>query len=485
MQTQPSLHRLHNSRSRIWILVFAPILSLVLLWTWLRRPHSLLLDQFFVTDDSHNEFPLVSGGGDGSSINHEDTRPLPGMDDILVILKTGVTESLTKVPIHLETTLASVPHFVVFSDYEEEIAGTQTHDVLRRINETVKRNIPEFELYNRIRDHGREALKPADYGDDSNGPFGRQNNPGWRLDKWKFLPMIPAALDHKPDAKWFVFMEADSYFLWPNLVTWLSHLDHEQDWYLGYPMQIGDTVFAYGGSGFVISNPVMRKMAQYLDEKPETEIDDYTATQWAGDCVLGKVFGDAGVGLNWSWPMLQDSKPWEVDYFATVGDKRAWCYPVVSYHHMQPDDIRGLYEFDKEWFTSVCHVHSLAIYSFANHFQDNSTAKPLLYSDVFHRLILPDILSPRDGWDNTAENAITNEDGSTPELTFDDCSKKCADDESCLSYRYKGDEKSCFVSSAVKRGTAAEGVKSNWMIDRIHDKLNEYGRTCEEVEFVL
>lgn len=355
MQTQSSLlHRLHNSRSRIWILVFAPILSLVLLYTWLRRPHSLLLEQFFVTDGSHNELPIEIGGDDDGNISDAKTESIPGMDDILVILKTGVTESLTKVPIHLETTLASVPHFVVFSDYEEEIAGIQTHDVLRRIDESVKRNIPEFELYNRIRDHGREALTLADYGDDSNGPFGRQNNPGWSLDKWKFLPMIPAALDHKPDAKWFVFMEADSYFLWPNLVTWLSRLDYEQDWYLGYPMQIGDTIFAYGGSGFVISNPVMRKMVQYLDEKPQTEIDDYTATQWAGDCVLGKVFGDAGVNLNWSWPMLQDNKPWEVDYFATVGDKHAWCFPVVSYHHMQPDDIQTLYAFDKEWFDSVC-----------------------------------------------------------------------------------------------------------------------------------
>lgn len=104
---------------------------------------------------------------------------------------------------------------------------------------------------------------------------------------------------------------------------------------------------------------------------------------------------------------------------------------------------------------------------------------------MFHRLILPDILSPRGGWDNAADNAITKEDGSTVELTFDDCSKKCADDASCLSYRYKEDEKSCFISSAVKRGTAAEGVKSNWMIDRIHDKISEYGQTCKTVDFIV
>uniref|UniRef100_A0A093VH81 N-acetylgalactosaminide beta-1,3-galactosyltransferase n=1 Tax=Talaromyces marneffei PM1 TaxID=1077442 RepID=A0A093VH81_TALMA len=347
MQTQSSLHRLHHGRLRIWILAFAPILSLVLLWTWLRRPNSLLLDQYFSTDGK---------GADDGSINNVKPKPIPEMDEILVILKTGVTESLSKVPVHLETTLSSIPHFVVFSDYEEEIAGIRTHDVLRGIDEATKRKVPEFELYNRIREHGRDALTPADYGDDSNGPWGRQNNPGWRLDKWKFLPMIPAALDYKPDAKWFVFMEADSYIFWPNLVEWLSQLNHEQDWYLGFPMQIGNTIFAYGGSGFVVSNPAMRKTAQYVEEQPQTEIDNYTATQWAGDCVLGKMFRDAGVGLHWSWPMFQDSRLWEMDYFATIGGRRAWCYPVVSYHHMQPDDIRGLYEFESEWFKSTNHL---------------------------------------------------------------------------------------------------------------------------------
>lgn len=359
---QPSLHRIHDRRARVDILVFAPLLSLVVLWTWLRRPPSFPLPQFVVAgnDGTTPEHLLVSDGADGAANGHTKDVKLTSlsttMDDILVVLKTGVTESLSKVPVHLETTLSAIPHFVVVSDYEEEIAGVKTQDVLRRVHDSVKRTIPEFELYNRIQELGREALTHADYGDDSNGPFGRRNNPGWRLDKWKFLPMIPAALDYKPDANWYVFMEADSYIFWPNLVSWLSLLDHTEDYYLGYPMQIGETIFAYGGSGFVISNSVMRKMAQYLNEKlhEPSDINDYTATQWAGDCVLGKVFGDAGVGLNWSWPMLQDNKPWDVDSFAVVNDHRAWCYPVVSYHHMQPDDIRDMWEFDQEWFQTVC-----------------------------------------------------------------------------------------------------------------------------------
>jgi Fringe-like len=363
MQLQPSLRRLFSSRSRTWILVIAPMLSLGFLWSWLHRPDSLLLQQFLITDShslpleaSGDDRPPSSGGTAGMNNHnhyHNHNPKIPGMDDILVVLKTGVTEALSRVPVQIETTFSSVPNFAIFSDYKETIAGVETHDVLSRINEQVKRNIPEFELYNRIRAQGRKALTEEDYGDDSNGPFGRQNNPGWKLDKWKFLPMIPAALELKPNAKWFVFMEADSYFLWPNLAAWLSQLDHQRDWYLGFPMAIGDVVFAYGGSGFVISNPVMHKVSGYLANNSK-ELDEFTASQWAGDCVLGKVFADAGVGLNWSWPTLQNDKPWELDHFANIYDRRAWCYPLVSYHHMQPDDIREMWEFDKEWFKLVC-----------------------------------------------------------------------------------------------------------------------------------
>jgi hypothetical protein len=132
------------------------------------------------------------------------------MEDILVILKTGVTEALEKVPVHVETTLRCVPNYVIFSDYEEVIAGVRTHDVLQNVSDRVKREFPEFDMYNRVQRDGRAALTPDDYGDDSNGPFGRLNNAGWTLDKWKFLPMIDAALEVAPTAKWFVFMEADT-----------------------------------------------------------------------------------------------------------------------------------------------------------------------------------------------------------------------------------------------------------------------------------
>lgn len=46
-------------------------------------------------------------------------RNLAGADDVVVVLKTGATELLDKLPVHLDTTLRCYPHHLMFSDYEE------------------------------------------------------------------------------------------------------------------------------------------------------------------------------------------------------------------------------------------------------------------------------------------------------------------------------------------------------------------------------
>lgn len=188
---------------------------------------------------------------------------LHALDDVMVVIKTGATESLEKVPIHLRTTLECVPHFAIFSDYEETIDGVRTYDVLRNISETTMKKEPEFEIYRRLQEVGREGLTDEEWGDDTNGPLGKVNNPGWKLDKWKFLPMIDEALEVMPDAKWYVFLEADTYMVWPNLISWLAHLDPDRHYYLGSPMQIGETLFGYGGAGIVLSSWTMNRLHEY------------------------------------------------------------------------------------------------------------------------------------------------------------------------------------------------------------------------------
>lgn len=278
-------------------------------------------------------------------------RKLRGIEDVLVVLKTGITESQEKVPIHVRTTLRCIPHKLIVSDFEEDVGGMRTLDVFRNVSETLYLN-QDFAIYNRAQVGGRDALTDKDHTKVANGPAGMRDNPGWKLDKWKFLPMIKEARAYRPDAKWYVFLEADTYPIWPNLLGWLENFDSTSKLYLGNQMQIGQHTFAHGGSGFVISNAAMHTVAEYYIQNME-HWEEVTDREWAGDCVLGMALAEAGIGLTWSWPHVITQSIWEQDALGEGFGKRLWCYPPFTFHHMTPSDVEFMYAFDQEWFANV------------------------------------------------------------------------------------------------------------------------------------
>ncbi|KAI1988294.1 hypothetical protein LOZ54_003277 [Ophidiomyces ophidiicola] len=349
---------------------------------------------------------------------------MPGMDDVLVLMGTGVTEALEKLPIHLETTLRCVPHYAVFSDFEEEIAGVRTHDVLRSLSDEVKNHDPDFELYNRVQQSGRDGLKPSDFMvDDISGPSGKPNNPGWKLDKWKFLPMIDEALALRPEAKWYLFMEADTYMVLPNVGHWLQQFDHTKPYYLGTQMMLGDLVFAYGGAGFFLSNAAMRQFSEYRSTRL-AELDKFTASQWAGDAVAHAANCE------------------------NLGARPLWETVVLSSAFIPPHDCRR--------------------------YRYHNTDSPLLHSNVFNELILPGLSSERDNWDNFSKD---NQDASSQE----DCKQKCVSDSTCLQYSFRLGK--CFTAKTAHKGAAKEGFKSGWVADRIRKEALKLG-SCTTPEWV-
>ena len=284
--------------------------------------------------------------------DHPICPPLPGMEDVLVVMKTGVTEAKDKVPIHFQTTLRCVPNYAIYSDFEEVIDGVQIHDALRNMDEGVKQVVPDFNIYTRIRQMGRAGLAQEDFADVQNSALGKPDNPGWKLDKWKFLPMVKEVYTNNPGAKWYVFMEADTYFAWGNLLAWLETFNPAEPLYIGTETQIADVVFAHGGSGFVVSNPAMKRVVDEYTAKP-AEIHAYTGNHWAGDCVLGKILLDVGVPLHFSWPMLQNTNVGELDEFSPDFYRKPWCYPAVAFHHLTAQDIQSLWEFEQKRYKDV------------------------------------------------------------------------------------------------------------------------------------
>lgn len=293
-------------------------------------------------------------------------RGLQGANDTVVILRTGSTELDDRFRVHLSTSLLCFPNFVLFSDLEEYYHGEHILDALSTVDEDIRAHNPDFDIYRRIQSQGRAALDRSEL---SGSPEafermgGNAENPGWKLDKWKFMPMLNRTMHEYPDKKWYVFIEADSFLLWSMLLQYLSLLDPTEPYYLGAGSCMGDHLFAHGGSGFVASQPAMLLATQYYATN-KAQIEALTDQQWAGDYVLGKSFNDAGVSTTDAWPHFQGDYPGLVAYagpdgrYAPAASLREWCVPTISYHHMSSDMIESMWNFEQQWISAHANVSS-------------------------------------------------------------------------------------------------------------------------------
>lgn len=371
-------------------------------------------------------------------------QSLPGLEDLFVVLRTGANEAPRRLPVHFDITLRCVPNYVIYSDFEEDIDGHHVFDVLSDVNETIKVTHPDFVYYNRLQEKGREDFSDGELAQWSSAAStgGGRDTPGWKLDKWKFLPMLDKAFNDRPDAKWYVFIEGDSYISWAPLLNWLSHIDATKEHYMGMPMQIGDVIFAYGGAGVVISRPALQKLVEHR-RKPENlaSYDDFTANHWAGDCVLGKAMRDVGVDLFWASPNFWGGSPADLDLGNGSDD---WCYNVVSYHHMDSEDVRRFSEWEREWYR-----------------ENNSTT--MRQSDVFRGYVLPHIQPERLLWDNKS-------DEQAHDSTTDECRSTCESQDDCVMFSVS--RGTCKTSTRLRLGhpvpESSEGeVTSGWMMERV------------------
>lgn len=180
---------------------------------------------------------------------------LESANDTLVVLRTGSTEIDDRLLVHLTTSLRCFSQYLIFSDLEEHYHGEHIIDALSSVSDDIKASHEDFEIYRRLQHHGRAILDPSDlsgFPEAFEKMSGNAQNPGWKLDKWKFMPMINRTMHDHPDMKWYVFIEADTFLLWSMLLQYLSLLDHTRPYYLGAGTFLGEHLLAHGGSGFVV-----------------------------------------------------------------------------------------------------------------------------------------------------------------------------------------------------------------------------------------
>ncbi|KAI3341426.1 hypothetical protein F4824DRAFT_313038 [Ustulina deusta] len=390
---------------------------------------------------------------------------LGGLEDVFVIVRTGSNEVNQKIPPLLNTTLPCFRHYGIWSDMEEEFAGIHIADALDEIDSGLVAQHSDFEYYRYLRAYGKSAVSDevAGWADAPNTDLGR-DTPAWKLDKWKFLPVASKAYRQHPTSKWYVFIEGDTYVFWTSLLAYLSAIDASKPLYIGREMNIGSSVFAYGGAGIIVSNSAMGMLVKQHTADNKT-YNEFTINQWAGDFILSRVITDAGVELSPIWPTLEGEKLAMIDVKTISNEGRfLWCYNVASYHHMNPDDIYTYYDFERRW--------KLANNTFPRH------------GDIFRELVFPQMKDQISYWDNLSSD-VQSENAS-----FAECRRICESQADCVQFSLASH--TCKTSSSAKLGKGQSNeqqwnapVDSGWILKRVESFMEKMEASCSGSRWVM
>ncbi|KAL4982511.1 hypothetical protein BDW68DRAFT_195266 [Aspergillus falconensis] len=328
---------------------------------------------------------------------------------------------------------------------EEEFEGYHIHDVLSGISAEMQESAPEFEFYREVHRNRHRIMGFIEENaeEENTSSFRRK---AWDLDKWKFLPGVQMALEQKPDAKWFVFIEGDTFLVWSNLLNWLERLDSREPDFLGLPVTMEGQLFAYGGSGWVLSRAAIQQVTRHMVPLKE-HYEDFTNRSAYGDLVLGHVVEQSGFQLTGAWPLIQRETPSTMEY-----TKDVWCYPVVTFHHVDATEIKAIWDVEQEIIAAG---------------DKHEVPPPLLHFDVFNRLVYPRLAGRIDDWDNFSdgEEKTLNTAG---DEEFEICKRYCEDDAQCVQFRVT--PRKCTLSHSITLGWEADesiNSTSGWMMGRI------------------
>jgi hypothetical protein len=275
--------------------------------------------------------------------------PVSQLEDIQVVLKTGAGEK-PKSRAHLSTVTSCITNLLIVSDHADKIGDHQVTDILAELPPSYAVNNTDFKTY---LEH-KKAHAEGDTVDFS---------AGWKLDRFKFLPMVDKAYEVNPNAKWYVFLESDVYFFWDTLFRLLEQLDPNEMHYMGAPgpaSKASDRSFAYGGAGFVLSQGLVRKLLPPLPgggfEKLAHRYEEQIKNDCCGDAVLAyAILNTTETRLEALYPTFsgEDLKQFKVD-------RERWCVPLLSLHRVAPEQMEELWRWERTRpYNTVCGLFML------------------------------------------------------------------------------------------------------------------------------
>ena len=265
------------------------------------------------------------------------------LDRIQVVLKTGTGEP-AKNKAHIATVTSCITNLIVFSDLEENVGHHHFIDVLADLSSSYAVNNSDFATY--------AAQKQAH----SQGGTVGYSPEGWRLDRFKFLPMLEKAYEMRPQASWYVFIEPDVYYFWDTLFRLLDQLDPSKMHYMGssVPGAYG-RFFAHGGTGLVLSQGLMKRLVGDSSVSPRLSVryEDWVKEDCCGDAALGYAILDkTGVKPEGLYPIFTGD-----DLMGLKVDRERWCIPLLALHRVSAEQMTSLWRWERtRSYNEVCFV---------------------------------------------------------------------------------------------------------------------------------
>jgi hypothetical protein len=403
-----------------------------------------------------------------------------GAEHFVVIIKTGGTEALARIPTVLSTFGRCIPNLLIFSDLEEVIEGHQIHDVLQSVSAHYKGSAAEFDFQRRLQ---TAHLNGADLV--ALGQLEENEGQAWVLDKWKNIPMLHEAHRLHPEANWYLFIDADTFVSFSNVVQALRRVDYTLPLYLGSSNTYNDEfLFAYGGSGYIVSAGAAARFEDIYDEVHIAKWEAETNDTCCGDVMLGLAMKHAGVQLRNTSPSTQAEPTEKLSWTSHL-----WCEPSWTWHHVDSAFLQRMSDFDREWHNQYHRMHT---------FKDN-----------FAQFVKPNVREWVDDWDNLSTDHVYHEpykssylagnatkqpseptsastsdtllaEQETPLQSRSSCQAACIDNERCVQWVWRADG-SCSHHWSVKLGhqtshsfskaqenlTLLPSAVSGWVMDRV------------------
>lgn len=397
---------------------------------------------------------------------NETCLELPGADKVMVMLKTGATELYQKLPTHFVTTLKCVPNFMIFSDLEQTFGDVKIYDAIAPVSKKIRQEHEDFKLYRELAKWQREGQDMSKLKGDS----------GWNLDKWKFMPMLHKTFETaSDDIEWFVMIEADTSLSWLNLLLWLQKMDPTKPYYIGAQNLIGDTTFAHGGSGIVIS----RKAADILEaarynsgkEVYDQAWETRTANSCCGDEIVALAFLAVDIPLTPGWPLIQGETISTVDF-----SEHHWCTPPITWHHVTPIEVDSYWQFQLDW---------------AAH---HSWATPYLYRDIFAHFLAQHVSVNRTSWNNLSKDkkfvtpALAGPDDADFAALEDyqraavESEEACAEacvraEDGCVQWMFTPGR--CHLGERIRLGKSDEREEEHWNCGWVQERVKAFRKRFE------